>query len=82
MVENVVGQALSWGFICESDQQGNMQIFPSVPTERWVLQEAEDRWLLLVGGVGQVNLHPSEAIAFLERRRLITQESEDVDLSD
>lgn len=71
MVENVVSQALAWGFICEADQQGNMQIFPFQETEIWVLQKSEDRWLLLVRGVAQVHLHPPEAIAFLERRRLI-----------
>ncbi len=75
MVENVVDQALSWGFVCEGDPQGNMRIFPLQPAERWELHEVEDRWLLLVGGVAQVSLHAPEAIAFLERRRLITEES-------
>lgn len=82
MVENVVSLALSWGFICESDPLGNMRVFPLQLTERWELREVEDRWLLLVGGVAQVSLHAPEAIAFLERRRLITEESEDVDFSD
>lgn len=69
MVENVVSQALSWGFVCECDPQGNMQILPSRQTDRWELHEAGERWLLLVSGVPQVSLHTPEAIAFLERRR-------------
>jgi hypothetical protein len=32
------------------------------------LQQNGERWLLVVDGVAQVNLHPPEAIAFLERR--------------
>jgi hypothetical protein len=32
------------------------------------LQQAGDRWLLLIGDVPQVNLPSPEAIAFLERR--------------
>ena len=72
MVENVVNQALAWGFVCECDQSGNMQIFPLQPTERWELREAGDRWLLLVGGVSQISLYAPEALAFLERRRLIS----------
>lgn len=75
MVENFVSQALSWGFVCESDPLGNMQIFPLQPTERWELREAGDRWLLLVGGVPQISLHAPEALAFLERRRLIIEGS-------
>jgi hypothetical protein len=82
VVENVVSQALSWGFVCECDQLGNMQIFPLQATERWELREVGDRWLLLVGGVAQVSLHAPETLAFLERRRLITEVSEDLNSSD
>jgi hypothetical protein len=39
------------------------------------LREAGDRWLLLVGGVPQISLHAPEALAFLERRRLIIEGS-------
>lgn len=62
-------QASAWGFVCNEDSQGNQQILPQNPVERWKLQQAEDKWLLLVGNVPQVNLHLTEAIAFLERRR-------------
>jgi hypothetical protein len=66
---NLLSQASAWGFVCESDAKGNWQIFPCQKTERWQLQQLDDRWLLLVGGVQQVNLYPPEAIAFLNRRR-------------
>ena len=68
MTNCVISQASSLGFACECDQTGNWQILPSQGTERWELHQAGERWLLLVGGVPQVNLHPPEAIAFLERQ--------------
>lgn len=61
-------QAAEWGFVCNEDLQGNSQILPPNPTERWKLQQVDDKWLLLVGNVPQVNLHPHEALAFLKRR--------------
>jgi hypothetical protein len=79
VVEDVVSQALSWGFVCDHDQLGNRQIFPLQATERWELREDGERWLLLVGGVPQVLLHAPETISFLERRRLILEEAKDVD---
>jgi hypothetical protein len=69
MIETVLKQALVWGFVCEEDSQGNWQILPQKPTERWQVKRIRDRWLLLVGNVPQVNLHPDEVISFLERRR-------------
>lgn len=73
MVENVVSQALSWGFVCECNQLGNMQIFPLQPSEKWELHQTGDRWLLLVSGVAQISLPAPEALAFLERRRAIVE---------
>lgn len=69
MIETVFKHAKTWGFFCQEDIQGNLQISPQKPTERWKLQRVGDQWLLLVGDVPQVNLHPHEAISFLERRR-------------
>ena len=69
MTTNVLNQAKEWGFVCERDRTGNWQIFPLQKTARWELRLVGERFLLLVGGVPQVNLHPPEAIAFLERRR-------------
>ena len=69
MKETVFNQAKSWGFVCEEDTQGTWYILPQQPTERWRMQLVGDRWLLLVGDVPQINLHPHEAITFLERRR-------------
>jgi hypothetical protein len=68
MVETLLSQATEWGFVCNENIQGKRQILPQRRTERWQLQQAGDRWLLLVGGVSQVNLHPDEAMAFLRRR--------------
>lgn len=68
MKEIVLKQAKAWRFLCQEDSQGNWQILPQQPADRWELQQVEDRWLLLVGDVPQVNLHPHEVISFLERR--------------
>ncbi len=62
-------KATEWGFVCNEDNQGNKQILPQNPTDRWKLQQIGEKWLLLIGNVPQVNLHLPEAIAFLERRR-------------
>ena len=69
MTTSVLNQATDWGFVCECDQTGNWQIFPPQRTTRWELRLVGDSFLLIVGGVPQANLHPPEAIAFLERRR-------------
>ncbi|MCA1994260.1 MAG: hypothetical protein LDL41_19770 [Coleofasciculus sp. S288] len=69
MTKSVFNQARVWGFICDRDQKGNWRILPQQKTQRWELQLAGNRWLLLIGDVPQVNLYSSEAIAFLERRR-------------
>ncbi len=69
MTTSVLNQAKDWGFVCERDQTGNWHIFAPQNTARWKLRLVGDRFLLIVGSVPQVNLHPPEAIAFLERRR-------------
>jgi hypothetical protein len=66
--QSVLNQASAWGFSCERDPHNNWQILPKLRTTSWKLQQNGERWLLLVDGVAQVNLHPPEAIAFLERR--------------
>ncbi|HEY9794858.1 MAG TPA: hypothetical protein V6D30_04385 [Leptolyngbyaceae cyanobacterium] len=66
--QSILNQASTWGFICERDQHNNWQILPKLRTTSWKLQQNGERWLLLVDGVAQVNLHPPEAITFLERR--------------
>ncbi len=70
MIETVLDLAKSCGFVCKKDIEGSWQIFPQQPTERWKMHLSGDRWLLIVGDVPQVKLHPHEAIAFLERRGL------------
>lgn len=69
MRETVLNQAKAWGFICEQETQNTWHILPQSPTERWKLKSVGDRWLLIVADVPQINLHPHEAIAFLDRRR-------------
>ena len=76
MITSVLNQAKDWGFVCEHDQTGNWQIFSHQKTAQWELRLVGDRFLLIVGGVPQVNLHPPEAIAFLERRRSNQKELE------
>ncbi len=68
--QDILNQADSWGFVCKSEPLGNWKILPSQKTARWELQQVEDRWLLVVGGVAQVNLYPAEAQVFLKRRCL------------
>jgi len=69
MKETVLKQARAWGFICQKDTQETWEILPKQPTERWKMKLVEDRWLLIVGNVPQINFYPHEAIAFLERHR-------------
>ena len=66
--KSVLSRASAWGFACKSEDDGNCQILPQQQNQRWKLQSKEDRWLLLVGDVPQISLHPDEAIAFLQRR--------------
>jgi hypothetical protein len=68
MMENLLSQAEVWGFLVESNRNGNWQVLPQQPTENWKLQQTEDRWLLIIGNVSQVKLNPNEAISFLNRR--------------
>ncbi|HEY9729772.1 MAG TPA: hypothetical protein V6D50_25260 [Chroococcales cyanobacterium] len=69
MNESLLIKAKNWGFLCQGSPTGNWEILPQQATKRWRLQQAEERWLLLVADVPQINFHPDEAIAFLERRR-------------
>jgi hypothetical protein len=68
MSEPVVSQAKSWGFKCELTAGGNWQISSPQLKETWQLSELEERWLLSVGNVPQINLSADEALRFLERR--------------
>ncbi|MBW4639138.1 MAG: hypothetical protein KME05_13055 [Gloeocapsa sp. UFS-A4-WI-NPMV-4B04] len=68
MHDKICTQAQIWGFICECDAQGKGQIFPQKTTERWKMQLAEDRWLLIVGDVPQILFQSVGALVFLERR--------------
>lgn len=69
LTEDILSQARSWGFVCQQDLHGNWQILPQRSRERWKLHLVEDRWLLTIGEVPQVALHPPDVLGFLERRR-------------
>jgi len=68
MPQSLLDQASACGCIYKCDPFGNCKILPPQKMARWELQQVKDRWLLVVGGVAQVNLYPEEAEAFLKRR--------------
>lgn len=69
MSESLVNQAKSWGFnCCKPATDGNWQISPSQLKETWQLSQLEDRWLLSVGNVPQINLSADETLRFLAHR--------------
>jgi hypothetical protein len=78
MAQSLLNQASSWGFACKCESLGNCKILPRQKTARWELQQVEDRGLLLVGGVAQVNLHSAEALAFLKHRLSSSLEEEEL----
>jgi hypothetical protein len=78
MAKSLLNQASACGCVCKCDLFGNCKILPPQKTARWELQQAKERWLLVVGGVAQVNLYPEEAEAFLKRRYPIRLEREAV----
>lgn len=68
VVNPIVSQARTWGFICH--QEANLWlILPQQPNERWKLQQSEDRWILIVGDIPQLLLKSKEVLIFLENRR-------------
>ncbi len=76
MTEDVLSQALAWGFVCYSEHDGTWQILPQEKNERWKLQLEGNRWLLIVDNVPQINFYPDEAINFLELRRSSLKDKE------
>jgi hypothetical protein len=68
MTQSLLNQASAWGFVCKRESSGHWKILPHPKAGRWELQQVEDRWLLLIGGVAQVNLLSVEALQFLKRR--------------
>lgn len=70
MLNLVVSQAKTWGFICQCQESKLWLILPQQTSQKWQLEQVEDRWILSVGGVSQLHLDTEGAIAFLESRRL------------
>lgn len=70
MSNNLLEQARLSGFIYQVNNQGYGQITPSQSGQPWKLQQIEDqRWLLIINEIPQISFIPSEAVAFLQRRR-------------
>lgn len=67
MTEQILIQAQYWGFTTRLDDQGKWQVLPKSETEEWILEEIEDRWLLIINNVPQVNLTDDQALCFLKR---------------
>ncbi len=63
----VINKAKNWGFICHYQKSSYWQILPQL-NQRWILQQSEEQWILIVGDVPQLRLHTEEAIAFLMQR--------------
>lgn len=73
MIENILSQALSWGFTCNTDAEGQWQVLPKNKKEKWQLKLTQDRWLLVVNGVPQITFCSQEAQIFLKRRHLTSK---------
>lgn len=78
MAQSLLNEASSWGFVCKRESSGNWKILPHPKADLWELRQVEDRCLLLVGGVAQVNLQPEEVLVFLKRRWLSSLKREAV----
>jgi len=59
--------ARALGFFCFQDDQSRWRIQPSASVDYWYLQQADERWLLVVNQVPQILLRLAEALAFLHR---------------
>ncbi len=69
MTEEILSQAIAWGFLCEIDSSGSWLVQPQNKTCRWLLQQVGEQWVLSVGNVPQINFSPKDALTFLEWRR-------------
>ncbi len=72
MIESLLNQALTWGFTCCTDAEGQWLVLPKNKREKWQLKSSQERWQLVVNGVPQINFCSQEAKTFLERRHLST----------
>lgn len=52
---------------CYTDHQGNLRIHPQENEQYWYLQQAQERWLLIVHNVAQILFAQSEAKRFIKR---------------
>ncbi|MGB3560573.1 MAG: hypothetical protein WBA24_18700 [Geitlerinemataceae cyanobacterium] len=66
--EKILAQAKIHRCHCRQNEEGSWQILPPISSARWQLQQADDLWILLLGDVPQVKLHPGEVHALLRRQ--------------
>lgn len=66
--EKILAQAKMARCHCRQNEEGSWQILPPISSARWQLQQADDLWILLLGDVPQVQLHPGEVHALLRRQ--------------
>ncbi len=69
VVSEVLTQAIALGLSYQSDDRDSPKILPRRKGERWALNLVEDRWLLSIGNVPQIQFSSQEALAFIARRR-------------
>lgn len=68
MIEQVVNQAIAWGFPCQQNTEGNWYISPKQQRERWQLSQSEERWLLSIDKIPQLYLVSDAVLTFLQGR--------------
>ncbi len=69
LLDPVVNQAQTWGFICQYQESKSWQILPQKSTQKWKLEQVEKRWILSIDDIPQLRLDVKEAIAFLANHR-------------
>ncbi|MEM8720828.1 MAG: hypothetical protein AAGE84_16285 [Cyanobacteria bacterium P01_G01_bin.39] len=69
----VISRAKSLGFICQYQEPKSWLILPQQAKQRWKLQQLEDRWILSVRDIPQINLTTEQAIDFIlmQSRKLV-----------
>ena len=69
MIKEVFTKAIDLGLSYQPDDKEGPKILPRRKSERWRLNLIEDRWLLSIGNVPQIQFSSQEALAFITRRR-------------
>ncbi|NJN29715.1 MAG: hypothetical protein HC824_04120 [Synechococcales cyanobacterium RM1_1_8] len=68
--EELLAYASAWGFRCEADALGIMEIYPPRDSEAdWKMMQRGDRWVLFAHGEPQLNFYLDDVLKFLKQRR-------------